>query len=174
MTHTNIEEYIVHFMEGETTRAEEEAIYRFFRTSEIPEHLKLYAPMFAWYEAGMPEEPLAVQPVARVPEAAKKPLWRRIPLEVWSMGVAAMLVVGIGLGALFTLDGGEGEDWSCYEGSYIVVNGKRITDVEKIMPILLKTQAEAEKMEQGFEERLAEIRRMEEDAEAKEAMFENY
>jgi len=41
VTKNNIEEYIHRFMEGETTNAEEQAIYRYFRTEEVPEHLKL-------------------------------------------------------------------------------------------------------------------------------------
>ena len=56
LTKKNIEVYIHRFMEGETTNAEEQAIYRFFRSGDVPEHLKEYAPMFAWYEEGMPEE----------------------------------------------------------------------------------------------------------------------
>ncbi len=46
----NIEEYINRFLEGETTNAEEQAIYRFFHTGDVPSHLMGYAPMFAWYE----------------------------------------------------------------------------------------------------------------------------
>ena len=169
MTHKDIEKYIARFMEGETTNAEEQAIYRYFRTSDVPEHLKPYAPMFAWYEEGMPEEV-----VADAPKTTKLPLWCRIPVEVWSMGIAAMLVIGIGLGALFSFGDEKDEEWSCYEGSYVVVNGKRITDVEKIMPIILETLAEAEAMEKDLEARLAENDRIEKYVAKKEAMLENY
>ena len=174
LTHKDIEKYIARFMEGETTNAEEQAIYRFFRTHEVPEHLKPYAPMFAWYEEGMSEEAPAIQVVADAPKAMKLPLWRRIPVEVWSMGIAAMLVIGIGLGVLLSFDDGKDEEWSCYEGSYVVVNGKRITDVKKIMPIILETLAEAEAMEKDLEARLAENDRIEKYVAEKEAMLENY
>ena len=50
LTNKNIEEYINRFLDGETTNAEEQAIYRFFCTGNVPAHLKEYAPMFAWYE----------------------------------------------------------------------------------------------------------------------------
>ena len=33
----NIEEYINRFLEGETTNAEEQAIYRFFHTGDVPD-----------------------------------------------------------------------------------------------------------------------------------------
>lgn len=157
ITNKNIEEYIHRFMEGETTNVEEQAIYRFFRTGNVPEHLKPYSDMFAWYEEGMPEE------TEERPVQASKPMWKRIPLEIRSMGIAAMLVIGIGLGILLSFDDNTQEDWSCYEGSYVEVNGKRISDVETILPIILETLAEAEETEKGIEERLAEIRRTEEE-----------
>ena len=170
LTHKDIEIYIARFLEGETTNAEEQAIYRFFRTHEVPGHLKPYAPMFAWYEEGMPEDALPMVEKKSVPA---KPLWRLIPVEVWSMGIAAMLVIGIGLGGVLSFGGGQGEEWSCYEGSYVEVNGKRVTDVEQIMPVILEVLAETEKMEKDVEERLAEIRRIEEYVSEKEAMLAN-
>ena len=160
ITNKNIEEYIQRFMEGETTNAEEQAIYRFFHTEEVPEHLKPYANMFAWYEEGMPEE--------KLPTPQARPLWKRIPLELWSMGIAAVLVIGIGLGIVLSFGDSTNEEWSCYEGSYVEVNGKRITDVKTIMPIILETLAEAEAIEKGIEERLAEIQRTEEEIEKRE------
>ena len=166
ITNKNIEEYIQRFMEGETTNAEEQAIYRFFHTEEVPEHLKPYTDMFAWYEESMPEE--------KLPKPKTRPLWVRIPLELWSMGIAAMLVIGIGLGIVLSFGDSTNEEWSCYEGSYVEVNGKRITDVKTIMPIILKTLAEAEAIEKGIEERLAEIQRTEEEiAEREEILLIN-
>lgn len=166
ITNKNIEEYIQRFMEGETTNAEEQAIYRFFHTEEVPEHLKPYTDMFAWYEEGMPEE--------KLPKSQARPLWKRIPLELWSMGIAAMLVIGIGLGIVLSFGDSTNEEWSCYEGSYVEVNGKRITDVETIMPIILETLAEAEAIEKDIEERLAEIQRTEEEiAEREEILLTN-
>lgn len=168
ITNKNIEEYIHRFMEGETTNAEEQAIYRFFRDEEVPEHLRPYTEMFAWYEEGMPEE------IKEQPKDAPKPLWERIPMELWSMGIAAMLVIGIGLGIVLSFGDSTNEEWSCYEGSYVEVNGKRITDVETIMPIILETLAEAEAIEKGIEERLAEIQRTEEEiAEREEILLIN-
>ena len=166
VTKNNIEEYIRRFMEGETTNAEEQAIYRFFRAKEVPEHLKPYTEMFAWYEEGMPEEELS-KPKAQ-------PLWKRIPLEIWSTGIAAMLVVGIGLGIVLSFGDNQHEDWSCYEGSYVEVDGKRITDIETILPIILETLKGAEEIEQRTEARLTRIRSIEEYTREKENINTNF
>ena len=166
VTKNNIEEYIRRFMEGETTNAEEQAIYRFFRTEEVPEHLKPYTEKFTWYEEGMPEEELS-KPKAQ-------PLWKRIPLEIWSTGIAAMLVVGIGLGIVLSFGDNQHEDWSCYEGSYVEVDGKRITDIETILPIILETLKGAEEIEQRTEARLTRIRSIEEYTREKENINTNF
>ena len=164
LTHKNIEEYIARFMEGETTNAEEKALYHYFRTADVPEHLKPYATMFAWYEEGMPD----------APKAQKKPLWRNIPVKIWSAGIAAILVIGLGVGIFSSLDLNKDEEWACYEGSYVKVNGQLITDLKKILPIILQTQADGEKIERDLERQLAEIQSIEDEAERKEAMLENF
>ena len=166
VTKNNIEEYIRRFMEGETTNAEEQAIYRFFRTEEVPEHLKPYTEMFTGYEEGMPEEELS--------KPKTQPLWKRIPLEIWSTGIAAMLVVGIGLGIVLSFGDNQHEDWSCYEGSYVEVDGKRITDIETILPIILETLKGAEEIEQRTEARLTRIRSIEEYTREKENINTNF
>ena len=169
LTNKNIEEYIHRFMEGETTNAEEQAIYRFFRSGDVPEHLKVYAPMFAWYEEGMPEEKKEIPITTKT-----KTFWKRIPLGVWSMGIAAMLVVGIGLGILSGLDKDMDDEWSCYEGSFVMINGKRITDEKKIMPIILETLAEAERMEKEMEKRWEAIRLSDEKIKETENKLANF
>lgn len=174
LTNKNIEDYIRRFMEGETTNEEEKAIYRFFRTEEVPEHLKSYAPMFVWYEEGMPEESWGDGHKKIVQKDGIHSLWKRVPLAVWNMGIAAMLVIGIGFGTLSYFDGSQKEEWACYEGSYIEVNGKRISDVEEIMPCILETLAEAERIEKQIEERLEAIRRSEEAVMEKEKILANY
>ena len=166
VTRNNIEEYIHRFMEGETTNAEEQAIYRFFRAEEVPEHLKPYTELFAWYEEGMPEEELS--------KPKTHPLWKRITQENWSTGIAAMLVVGIGLGIVLSFGENQHEDWSCYEGSYGEVDGKRITDIETILPIILETLKGAEEIEQRTVARLTRIRSIEEYTREKENINTNF
>lgn len=169
---SNIEDYIDRFLEGETTNIEEQAIYRFFGTGDVPSHLKKYAPMFAWYEGGMQGEP---QPV--LPEEASKPgkkhLRLQIPIAVWSAGIAAMVVVALGLGLMFYSENSKpihAEDWSCYEGSYIEVGGKRLTDIKQILPLILEEQAAAEQKEKLAEQRIREMEKKEKKVKEKETM----
>lgn len=162
----NIEEYIDRFLEGETTNAEEQAIYHFFRSGNVPPHLEEYAPMFAWYEGGMQGEPGALQ------AAGKERFYQRIPVAVWSAGIAAMVVVAMGLGLIFysesRTDGGS--EWACYEGSYVEVGGKRISDVEQIMPYIIETLDKAERVERLAQERVEEICRSEKEIAEKELL----
>lgn len=167
LTRENIEEYITRFMEGETTNEEERAIYHFFRSEEVPEHLKVYAPMFAWYEEGMPEEQAAV--------SLKTSRRFHLPVEIWSIGIAATIAVVVGLGTLlfWDKDNNELDEWSCYEGSYIEVRGKRITNVKQILPSILETLNEADRIEQLAQERIDEIKRSEEFIRQKEMLVNN-
>ena len=157
LTSKNIEEYIRLFMEGETTNEEEQAIYRYFRTQRVPAHLKSYQAMFAWYEQGMPQEP------------AQKKRSYRLAVQAWRAGLVAMLVLGIGLGWFLLKDGStaKSDEWACYEGSYVVKNGKRNTNIEEIMPQILATLKQTEEMERRMQEQLDAIKRMEEFAEEK-------
>ena len=179
----NLEEYIHRFLEWETTNAEEQAIYRFFHTGDVPSHLMGYAPMFAWYEGGMQGEPGMLQPdgqkeVAggkkseKVPVVGKESFYQRIPIAVWSAGIAAMMVIALGLGFIFYSENqadGSGE-WSCYEGSYVEVGGKRISDVKQIMPCIIETLEKAERVEKLAQERVEEIHRSEKEIEEKELL----
>ncbi len=179
----NIEDYINRFLEGETTNAEEQAIYRFFRTGDVPSHLMEYAPMFAWYEGGMQGEPGALQTngqeevtegqkSGKVSSIGRGSFYHRIPIAVWSAGIAAMMVIALGLGLIFYSESQKdgSDEWSCYEGSYVEVGGKRISDVEQIMPCIIETLEKAEQVEKLAQERVEEIRRSEKEIEEKELL----
>lgn len=72
-----------------------------------------------------------------------------------------MMVIALGLGFIFYSENqadGSGE-WSCYEGSYVEVGGKRISDVKQIMPCIIETLEKAERVEKLAQERVEEIHR---------------
>jgi len=146
-------------------------------------NLSRATPMFAWYEGGMQGEPGMLQPdgqkeVAggkkseKVPVVGKESFYQRIPIAVWSAGIAAMMVIALGLGFIFYSENqadGSGE-WSCYEGSYVEVGGKRISDVKQIMPCIIETLEKAERVEKLAQERVEEIHRSEKEIEEKELL----
>ena len=45
-----IEELLERYFEGETSAAEEKRIRAFFASGEVPEHLAVYAPLFAYFD----------------------------------------------------------------------------------------------------------------------------
>ena len=84
----------------------------------------------------------------------------------------AMMVIALGLGFIFYSENqadGSGE-WSCYEGSYVEVGGKRISDVKQIMPCIIETLEKAERVEKLAQERVEEIHRSEKEIEEKELL----
>ena len=107
-----------------------------------------------------------------VPVVGKESFYQRIPIAVWSAGIAAMMVIALGLGFIFYSENqadGSGE-WSCYEGSYVEVGGKRISDVKQIMPCIIETLEKAERVEKLAQERVEEIHRSEKEIEEKELL----
>ena len=157
LTSKNIEEYNRRFMEGETTNEQEQAIYRYFRTQRVPAHLKSYQAMFAWYEQGMPQK------------LAPKKRSFRLAVQAWRAGLVAIFVLGIGLSCFLLRESStaKSEEWACYEGSYVVINGKRNSNIDEIMPQILATLRQAEETEKRMQERLDEIKRLEEYADEK-------
>ena len=105
----------------------------------------------------------------------KKTFSLRIPVTAWSAGIAAMVVVTLGLGLLVFSgqNAAKNHKWSCYEGSYIEVDGKRITDVKKIMPCIIETLEHADKVEQLAQQRIDEIHRSEQEIKEKEDLVNN-
>ena len=112
------------FLDGRTTNDEERELYAWFRHEEVPAEWTELKAMFAWYEEGMPEREA---PVATVPTLPKRSLWLR-----WgtACGIAASVAIIIMLfspnnEALHTSN-------NIYEGSYIVEQGVRYSDIEHI------------------------------------------
>lgn len=120
----NAKEWIDRFLDGATTCAEEKELYRFFNEGNIPEELKKYQQMFQWYADGMPGDPR--------PQKTKV-----VNLVQISMKVAAsiVLVCGLGLG-MYQI--AFQKKYEFLEGSYIIRDGRKVTDLKSILPELRK------------------------------------
>jgi hypothetical protein len=135
----HIEKLLERFFEGYTSNAEERQLYDFFASRDVPKHLLPCKPLFAGFEA-IPEAFCENGPPVRRKSYGKWILWS---------GVAAALLVLL----LLNPFGYGNKPPNPYEGSYIVRNGVRITDLEIIRPELeatvrqvLQQQEEAERL----------------------------
>jgi hypothetical protein len=138
----NVGEWVERFLNGETTNAEEKELYLFFAQGDVPEAMLKYKPMFSWYADGM-NDPLPVQKHHK-----------RLSLLLTRCAIAASiaLIVGYGL-SLYIGNQEEKSDYSCYEGSYIIRNGKKITDLKTIMPIIKRVDKASDRQEKNIEEK---------------------
>ena len=121
-----IESLIARFFEGETSNAEERELYDFFTGEDIPEELMRYKPLFGYFDTGLEEELKTGQEPVQVVKFRRNRGW------LLAAGVAAVLLVGVLVRPLFhaSVDG----DLERYEGSYVIRNGVKITDLDEIRP----------------------------------------
>ena len=130
-----IRQLIERFIVGETTNAEEQTLYGYFCRDDVADALRKYQEMFCWYADGMPER------------ASRRPLWMRL-------AVAASVVGALACGAVYYEHRKTVEQMAQFEGSYIVRNGQKITNLEEIMPELLQTLRRAEQKQLRIERQL--------------------
>ncbi|MDF9828746.1 hypothetical protein [Parabacteroides sp. PF5-6] len=130
----HIEELLERFFEGQTSNAEEQELYIFFGSDDLPEHLAPYKPVFGYFETGLMEE---IQSSSEK-QASVKPLPLRRKVLMVLTSVAAVVLAFFLLQPLFTH---QNEEPDPFEGSFIVRNGERIDDLDQIRPELeLKMQ----------------------------------
>lgn len=150
----NVELYIDRFMEAETSNAEERELYRFFATEKnLPQHIAQYREMFAYFESGLDEslsaqalaeaEQSAAKTVQLMPAAETKKPKRRIFMFAASIAASIVLISGISFGLLKN----DADELYSYEGSYVMQNGKRITDKETLRLMIDNTMKEADNIE---------------------------
>jgi hypothetical protein len=147
-TEMDIQTLIERFLEGETSNAEEQTLYRYFESGEVDPALEKYREMFKWYAAGMPED--SSIPVNRGGGGlrARSPEHLRSARSQWvrwlSIAASLLLLVGVGLGLWHYQQ--QQEEYALYEGSYIIRNGQKITDIKQILPELKATELEVSEM----------------------------
>lgn len=124
MKEKEIQQQIERFLEGETSNAEEQTLYEYFNCQEVASSLTPYREMFLWFAAGMPENKCHHFPVKRI------------------LGIAASLLLLFGIGFGMWQYQKQQEEYALYEGSYIIRNGKKFTDIKQILPELKATEQE--------------------------------
>lgn len=148
----HIEQLVEKFLDGRTTNAEERELYAWFRSNDVGEEWVELKAMFAWYEAGMPEQEAKQKPQLEL--RASRPERRGLWIAVGAVaGVAASLVVA--LTVWLTFDNSQHNDLSIYAGSYIVDGGVRYDNIEDIENDIEEMLERAERIEQSADELIA-------------------
>lgn len=133
----HIEYLLERFFEGETSNAEEKELYDFFASTDLPEHLRQYKPVFGYFDTGIARE-TAEREILK--PTKKSPFVRR-----WwwtAIAMAASLLF------FFLLNKGEGksnEEFNAYEGSYMIRNGVKTEIPEDVARELDRVIQQTEK-----------------------------
>lgn len=140
----NISLWIQRFLDGETTCAEERELYAYFSREDIPEEVKPYRAMFGWYDSLASSANTTATPAATTSVSEKETPVRLPAFRPWQwISVAAMLALLLTVGFLFRPKSSMAdipEEYLAYQGSYIVRDGKKITDLRIVVPEILKTE----------------------------------
>ena len=131
MSEKRIQQLIGRFLDGRTSNAEEQLLYDYFSEENVAPELAQYREMFRWYAAGMPERKAKSIVLPRLTKTARR----------W-LAVAASLLILIGIGFGYRSYQKQQSEYAIYEGSYIIRDGKKITDLRQILPILKATEQE--------------------------------
>ncbi len=160
ITKKNVRNYIEKFLDGETSNAEEQALYDFFKNEDVPQSLQEYAPMFAWYDGKMEEDTRRL-----IEENRRQSRIIRIRLVRWSIAAAAMVAVMVSVGiALFT---DSTSSTSIYDGSYVKVGNTVNSNINEIMPEIEATIAHADDVERKALETYRNLQQAENEIEQK-------
>lgn len=120
--YTKIEELLTRFFEGQTTRAEEQELYRVFSQDTLPERLNRYRSVLGWFESGLAEECASTETVTLpVPRRHRMRRW-------WQAATVAAALVGVAVG-IPLLQTALADP---YAGSYVVRGGVKVTDMKLI------------------------------------------
>ncbi|MBP2690557.1 MAG: hypothetical protein J6B44_01850 [Muribaculaceae bacterium] len=110
------------FLDGATSPDEERQLYAYYSRHRVAADLARYQSMFSWYET------LAAEP-------AKKSGNRHRNLAA-AATVAVLLTTGWMVIDFLRAGNSNFDACDLYAGSYIIRNGQKITDIDKIMPEL--------------------------------------
>ncbi len=140
-----IEDLIERFFDGKTSNKEEKELYLFFSGDNIPERLRQYISVFQFFETGMEDECInATDETSETKKLTPK-------IKQWSawIGIAASFLLLITVFSKTMKN--DNKAFDPYEGSYIIRNGKIITDMDIIRPELEVTVAAVSKQQQTME-----------------------
>ena len=119
----DIETLLNKYFEGETTCEEERRLRRFFAEGLVPEHLEVYRPMFAFFEAEQEECNAGDMPELAIFEKKTKTVRKYLTYSLGAAAAALLLLLGIS---------GIYRHISPAPANYVIIDGKEYTDVHLI------------------------------------------
>lgn len=136
-----MEELLERYFEGETTAAEEKQIRAFFDSEQVPEHLAVYIPLFAYFDEEIErnateqnERPDLMAEQVAVSDRYKSRM--RTVFYILS-GVAACILVLLSLTRLLY----PADPCFCSD-NYVVINGRCYTDIHTVRSLAIEALQE--------------------------------
>lgn len=140
-----IEALVEKFLDGRTTNAEEQELYAWFATADVPKEWTDLKAMFAWYREGMPE-------ITSLVESAPKPKSRfSLSLRRGVMAISTAVAVAV----VAVLMWPSSHKVNIYEGSYIIESGDYCDNIEYIQEDIEALLQRADDIERRSDELLA-------------------
>lgn len=127
----NIMQWIERFLDSTTTCAEEQKLYEYFSKKNIAPEAEQYREMMTWYASRM------ATPIVN----HKRKRSFSIKHWIYTISIAASIALLCTLGfKIYNRQSANSEEFSIYDGSYIIRNGEKITDLDLIMPELIEAE----------------------------------
>ena len=152
----NIEELLEQYFEGRTSTEEEATLRRFFTSSDVPDNLAMYKPLFVYFEDEISTFKINEDATSRTSEIAdeirlepeNKPARQTSKkLVLWLSGAAACAAILVG--AFFT----NMQSKKCpMEGNYVIIDGRCYTDAKTIRSATLNIFREISEDDSDFTE----------------------
>lgn len=143
-----IEDLLERFFNGVTTNEEEQELYSYFKSENVSQSLIHYKPVFEYFESGLSEE---VQKNVIGNPLQKTKTSKRIIYGIVSLVAASILAIFV-FRPLLT----QTVTSDAYEGSYIIQNGVKSYDEEKIHQEYISVQHKMEQKEREIENLMKE------------------
>lgn len=132
------------FFKGTTTLEEEQRIYAFFKTGNVPDELEQYREMFTDFGT-LATDCGIINTKNR--NSGQQPCRTLRKMWLTVAGMAASIMIIIGSAAIYE-NMLQRKAEQIYAGSYVIINGQRINDIRQIKPQIEKTLAAAKTIEQ--------------------------
>lgn len=138
ITKENYTYFVERFLDGLTTNDEEKALFRWFAKDNIPSEAEKYRDMFRWY--------------SDISHHTRQENTSRInPFVRKSLSIAAAIAFAFTVVSSIWQNISIQREYLCYEGSYVIRDGRKITDPRLVMKEIKAIDIEMQEMKREIE-----------------------